>query len=129
MMKYLAIEDIVRIYKRIIESSGGLDGIRDIGGLESAVIQPQMNVFRVEMYPSIAEKAAILAFSLITNHPFMDGNKRIGHASMEVFLILNGFEIIADIDEQEQIILGVAAGKMDKETFTNWVKTKITEFK
>lgn len=129
MMKYLAIEDIVRIYKRIIESSGGLDGIRDIGGLESAVIQPQMNVFGVEMYPSIAEKAAILAFSLITNHPFMDGNKRIGHASMEVFLILNGFEIIADIDEQEQIILGVAAGKMDKETFTNWVKTKITEFK
>jgi death on curing protein len=128
-MKYLTIEDIVRIYKRIILSSGGLDGIRDIGGLESAIIQPQMNVFGVEMYPTIAEKAAILAFSLITNHPFMDGNKRIGHASMEVFLILNGFEIIANVDEQEQIILGVAAGEIDKETFTNWVKTKITEFK
>jgi len=128
-MKYLTLEDIVRIYKKVIVSSGGLDGIRDMGGLESSVIQPQMNVFGVEMYPSIAEKAAILAFSLITNHPFMDGNKRIGHASMEVFLILNGFEIIADIDEQEQIILGVAAGEIDKETFTNWVKTKITEFK
>jgi death-on-curing protein len=55
------------------------------------------------------------------NHPFVDGNKRIGHAAMETFLILNGFEIEASVDEQEKIILDLADGKLDRETFTDWV--------
>jgi death-on-curing protein len=55
------------------------------------------------------EKASALGFALIKNHPFLDGNKRIGHAAMEVFLVLNGFEISAPVEEQEQIILQVAS--------------------
>ncbi len=129
MIKYLTVDDVVRIYNHIINASGGLNGVRDLGGLESAVIQPQMNVFGVEMYPTVAEKAAILGFTLIANHPFLDGNKRIGQASMEVFLLFNGFELFSDIDEQEQIILGVAAGQIDKDTFTKWVQSKIVEYK
>ncbi len=71
-----------------------------------------------ELYASLTEKAAALAFSLIQNHPFVDGNKRIGHAAMEVTLLLNGFEIQADVDEQEQLILGVASSEISRSELT-----------
>lgn len=71
--------------------------------------QPQITFDGEELYPTLVEKASALGFALIKNHPFMDGNKRTGHAAMEVFLVLNGFEIDASVDEQEQIILSVAA--------------------
>lgn len=74
------------------------------------------------MYPTLVEKAAALAFSLIRNHAFVDGNKRIGHAAMEAFLMLNGHEIAAGLDEQEEVILSLAAGKIDREQFTEWVR-------
>ncbi|MCB0533753.1 MAG: type II toxin-antitoxin system death-on-curing family toxin [Saprospiraceae bacterium] len=74
---------------------------------------------------TLAEKASVLGFLLIANHPFLDGNKRIGHAAMETFLLLNGFEINAPVDEQESVILQVASGSMTKEIFTDWVKEKM----
>ena len=74
-----------------------------------------------ELYSTLAAKAAALGFSLINNHPFVDGNKRIGHAAMEVMLVLNGFEIAADVDEQERTILAVAAGEMGREPFLSWL--------
>jgi death-on-curing protein len=78
-----------------------------------------------ELYPSIVDKAAALGFSLIQNHPFLDGNKRTGHAAMEVFLLLNGFEIQASVDEQERIVLQVASGEMDREAFTLWLRDHV----
>jgi len=60
-----------------------------------------------DLYPTLVEKAAARAFSLIRNHPFVDGNKRIGHAAMATFLFLNGREVVADVDEQETIVIGV----------------------
>lgn len=129
MIIYLGLEEVVRLHDEILVSSGGLNGIRDMGGLESALAQPQMKMFGEELYSTVAKKASMLGFSLITNHPFMDGNKRIGHAAMETFLLLNGYEMEASIDEQEAIILQVAGGEMDKETFTEWVKSKILPLK
>ena len=67
------------------------------------------------------DKAATLGYSLIQNHPFLDGNKRTGHAAMEVFLLLNGFEIQSSLDEQERIVLQIASGEMDREAFTLWL--------
>lgn len=61
------------------------------------------------------------------NHPFVDGNKRTGHAAMETFLVLNGFELGASLDEQEQIILQLAAGVLQQEVFTNWLRVHIVE--
>jgi death-on-curing protein len=84
-----------------------------------------MTVGGQELYPTIVEKASALGFSLIKNHPFVDGNKRTGHAAIEVFLILNGHEIKADVDEQEQVILQVAASKMDRDSFTAWLRTQV----
>jgi death-on-curing protein len=82
-----------------------------------------------DLYPTPVEKAAALGHSLIANHPFVDGNKRTGHAAMEVFLMVNGFEIQASVDEQEQVILQVAAGAMKREEFTEWLRAhaKATE--
>jgi death-on-curing protein len=66
-----------------------------------------------------------LGFALVANHPFVDGNKRVGHAAMEVLLILNGFEIDASADEQERVVLDVASGVLDREGFTRWLKTTV----
>ena len=62
-----------------------------------------------------------MGFSLIANHPFVDGNKRIGHAALETFLVLNGLEVVASVDEQESLILSVAAGEAEREAFTRWL--------
>jgi death on curing protein len=121
-MRYLALEDVLELHRRIIEQSGGSAGLRDFGALESALAQPQMTFDGKELYPSLAEKAAALGFSLVGNHPFVDGNKRIGHAAMESLLVLNGWELTADVDEQEQTILRLAAGKMKREEFVAWVQ-------
>lgn len=67
------------------------------------------------------DKAAAFGFALIKNHPFVDGNKRIGHAAMETFLVLNGLEIAAVVAEQEQVIHAVASGTLDREAFTTWL--------
>lgn len=124
-MRYLTLEEVLELYHRIIEQSGGSAGISNMGGLESAIAQPQMTFAGEELYPTIVEKASALGFSLIKNHPFIDGNKRIGHAAMEVFLVLNGFEINAAVDEQEQVILQVASGKLGRDEFTEWLRSHI----
>jgi death on curing protein len=77
------------------------------------------------LYPAVVDKAVALGYSVIQNHPFVDGNKRTGHAAMEVFLVLNGFEIQSSVDEQESIILQVAAGELDREAFTIWLRDHI----
>jgi death-on-curing protein len=108
-----------------MKRSGGALGVRDLGGLESALAQPRMTYGGEEFYPEIGAKAATLAYSLIMNHPFVDGNKRLGHAAMEVFLVLNGFELHADDDEQESAILNLAASRLSREEFTIWVQGHI----
>lgn len=76
-----------------------------------------------DLYPALADKAAALGYSLIQNHPFIDGNKRVGHAAMEALLMLNGAELEAAVDDAEQVILDVAAGRIGKEAFTEWVRS------
>ncbi|MCP3682346.1 MAG: type II toxin-antitoxin system death-on-curing family toxin, partial [bacterium] len=92
-MRYLSIGEVLTLYQRIMDQSGGKIGIQNLNALESSLAQPRMTFEGKDLYPTIADKAAIIGFSLIKNHPFTDGNKRIGHAAIEVFLLLNGFEI------------------------------------
>jgi len=126
-MRYLTLEEVLELYRRIIEQSGGSLGIRDAGALESAIAQPRMTFGGDDLYPSLIEKASAIGFSLIKNHPFVDGNKRIGHAAIETFLVVNGFEIIATVEEQEIIILALAAGEMTREDFTEWLRGHVAE--
>jgi len=78
-----------------------------------------------DLYPTVIDKAAALCFSLVKNHPFVDGNKRIGHSALETMLVLNGFEINAPVDEQEQLILKLAAGELEREPFTEWLRAHV----
>ena len=125
-MRYLSLLEILELHEAVIASSGGSRGIRDIGALESAVNQPRLTFDKSDLYPDIISKAAALCFSLVMNHPFIDGNKRVGHAAMETFLILNGLEINATVDEQERIILDLAAGQMKRDAFVFWLNDHIT---
>ena len=122
MIRYLTLSEILELHELLLLQSGGAEGIRDLGALESAVAQPLMTFGDVELYPSLSEKAATLAFSLIQNHPFVDCNKRIGHAAMEVMLVLNGFEIQAGVDEQEQLILNVASSSVSRSELIKWLE-------
>ncbi len=124
-MRYLTIAEVLETYQRVMQQSGGLVGIRDLGALESAIAQPYMTFGGNELYPSLTEKAAALGFSLIQNHPFADGNKRTGHAAMETFLILNNHSINASTQEQVEIILSVASSKLNREDFTEWLSEHI----
>ncbi len=125
MMRYLSLHEVLMLYRRIIKQSGGAEGIANLDGLESALAQPYMTFGGEDLYPTLIEKAAAVGFSLINNHPFVDGNKRIGHAVMEVFLVLNGFEIVASVDEQEEVILQVASGRLGRKGLTDWLRIHV----
>ena len=98
MIRYLSLREVLVLHERVAAVSGGGVGVRDLGLLESAVAQPRQTFGGADLYPSIVEKAVALGFSLISNHPFVDGNKRVGHAALEVFLLLNGFELDAPVE-------------------------------
>lgn len=124
-MRYLTLAEVLELHRRVIEQSGGADGVRELGGVESALAQPQMTFGGDELYPSIESKSTALCFSLVMNHPFVDGNKRIGHAAMETFLVLNGYELVADVDDAEKVILTLAAGELTREELRERVTSQI----
>jgi death-on-curing protein len=120
-MRYLTLGEVVTLHRAVVAATGGAEGIRDLGGLESALAQPKATFDAVDLYPATTDKAAALAFSLTMNHPFVDGNKRIAHAAMAVFLYMNGLAIEATVDEQERVMLDLAAGQMTREALTAWL--------
>ena len=125
MIRYLTLSELLTLHGELLASSGGAAGVRDLGRVRAALAQPMVTFDGVELYPSLVAKAAALGFSLIQGHPFIDGNKRIGHAATEVFLLLNGFEIAAPVDEQETTVLAVAGGAMTREAFTDWLERHV----
>jgi len=124
-MRYRSLQEVISLHSLLIAQSGGSSGLRDRGALESAVAQPEARFGGEELYPDLASKAAALGHSLIQNHPFVDGNKRIGHAAIEVFLLLNSHEIDASVDEQEKIIIDVASGKVSGIELSEWISKHI----
>jgi death-on-curing protein len=125
--RYLSLAQVIRLHQRIIEETGGSNGLRDLGLLESAVAQPQQTFGGQDLHPTLAGKATALGFSLIKNHAFVDGNKRIGHAALEAMLMLNGFELEVSVDKAEAEILAVAAGARTRQQFEEWVVAHMEE--
>ncbi len=124
-MRYLTLGETVGLHRAIVAATGGADGVRDLGALESALAQPKATFGGSDLYPSVIDKACALAFTLALNHPFVDGNKRIAHAAMAVFLDLNGFVIRASIDDQEQLMLTLAAGQLTRAALTAWLDAHV----
>ena len=123
-MRYLTIAEVLYLHRMVIAQSGS-SGIRDLSGLESAIAQPLATFAGSDLYSSVAEKASALCFSLVLNHPFVDGNKRVGHAAMETFLVLNGFDLSAPVSEQEELMLALAGGSLSREGLLRWVDAHI----
>jgi death-on-curing protein len=117
MIRYLTLVEVLELHRKVLEQFGGALGIRDIGLLESAIAQPRMTFGGEDLYPSLLEKATALGFSIITNRPFVDGNKCTVYASMETLLVMNGLEINASVDEQERVVLAIASGELGREAF------------
>ena len=105
---------------------GGSPGLRDENGLESALAQPAMAFGGVDAYPNIPAKAAALGYSLLMNHPFVDGNKRVSFLAMTAFARLNGYHFAAPVDETERVILDTAAGTLSRDDFAAWVAGHVT---
>lgn len=127
-MRYLTLDEVLELNRLCLEQSGGAHRIRDLGQLQSAVVQPSMTFGGKDLYPTVIDKAAALGFSLIMNHAFLDGNKRVGHSAMEVFLVLNRHELGANVNEQERVILDVAAGTIGREAFTSCVRAHVVDW-
>jgi len=125
-MRFLTLGEVLALHRRILAESGGRAGVRDLGAIASALSQPKVSVEGQDAYPTLLDKAAALGFSLIRNHGFIDGNKRIAHAAMDVFLVMNGMEIRAPVDEQERFILSLAAGEISREFLTEWLRSNVT---
>ena len=120
-MIILTKEQIISMHELLIERTGGLNGVKDYGLLESAINNPFQTFMGKEMYPTIQRKAANLCYSLINNHAFNDGNKRIGILAMLTFLELNGIVIDCSDDELVNLGLNIASGKFTQKDILNWI--------
>ncbi len=112
---------IIALHDALIAETGGDTGLRDEGLLESALNAPFQSFGTVEPFPSIQQKAARLGYGLIKNHPFVDGNKRIGAHAMLVFLALNGIELEYTQEELSDVIIKVAAGECGFDHLLKWI--------
>jgi death on curing protein len=128
-MRFLTLGEVLALHRRILAESGGTSGVRDLGVIASAVSQPKVTVGGQDAYPMLIEKAAALGFSLIRNHGFLDGNKRIAHAAIEVFLVMNDMEISASVEEQERFMLSLAASEVTREGLIDWLRSNATDLK
>ena len=121
-MRYLTLAEVLDLHRRVVELAGGAQSLRDLGALQSAVAQPRSAFDGSDLYASLEEKAAALMLSLVQNHPFADGNKRVGHAAAEAFLMLNGYELVTSVDAAEALVVGLASGKVARPELVAWVK-------
>ncbi len=120
-MKLISKRQVLLLHQHLVDETGGSPGLRDEGLLESALNAPFQSFGDTSAYPSLQQKAARLCYGLVKNHPFIDGNKRIGAHVMLVFLALNGIELSYTQQELVNIILQVAAGEKSYEALLAWV--------
>ena len=116
------IQDICELHTQLEEAFILSSGIRDKSLLASAVNAPFQTFMGNDLYPSIYDKAAQLCYGIANNHPFTDGNKRTALHSMYVYLIINGYDIIATQQDVENLIINVAAGRMHNTELSKWLQ-------
>lgn len=124
-MVYLSIAQILYLHALQTGAFGGASGVRDKSGLESAIARPAATFGGEDLYPDPAAKAAALMHSLVLNHPFVDGNKRVGAHAAIVFLEANGWEFLALPDELVDVTLSVASGDTEVGALTIWFRQRI----
>ena len=118
------IKEVIAIQELLIKEFGGLDGMRDQSRLEAALSRPFQTFDGQELYLTRAEKAAAILESIVINHPFVDGNKRIGYVLMRLILLEGGEDVEATQDEKYVMVIDVAKGEMGYEEIVSWINEK-----
>ena len=119
----ISLEQVIKIQDILIDKFGGAKGIRDLAQLESALSRPYQTFGGIELHINQFHKAAAIIQSLLINHPFIDGNKRIGYVVMRLILLEKGWEIIATQDEKYSFVINIASGKMEFNEIANWIQS------
>ena len=126
-MIYLTQNQVLKLHDKIINEFGGIHGIRNEAALQSALANPLQTFAGLDLYPSVIDKAVQLCFGIIKNHPFLDGNKRLGLHLMLILIHINGLKIDIAHDELIDIIFKVADGTFNRQDFLQALKEKIKE--
>lgn len=121
---YLAVEEALYIHVYAVQKFGGSTGVRDFGLLESALARPAAGMVGYEAYPDLFMKAAVLAFSLVKNHPFIDGNKRTAMLCMLRFLKKNQVNTIAQSHDFYELAQAIAGNQLDEQGVATWLKER-----
>ncbi len=125
--EFLSLEDVLEIHEMLMERFGGEEGIRDIGLLESALAQPSATFDNDFLHGDLFEMAAAYLFHIVSNHPFLDGNKRTGVMYGLVFLRINGYQIAEDDSTLYEMVIEVAKGDSDKQTISEFLRNYVKE--
>lgn len=121
----IEISIVEQRHNTLIDELGGSKGIRDIGGLEAAINRPFATFDQQDLYPTPIEKATAIFESLIINHPFMDGNKRIAYVMLRMILLENGLDIAASQEEKYEMVISASTGELKFDGILQWLKDRI----
>lgn len=123
-LRFLSSEVVRIIHKDLLRRYGGQPGLRDLALLESALAQPKATYGGKFLHKTLFDKAAAYGFHLCQNHPFVDGNKRIALVVMDLFLQINGWEMVATEEEAYAAIMDLARGKLSKTKLAQWLRKR-----
>ena len=123
----IELQEVLIFHQKLIEEFGGSPGVRSVDLLEAALGRPYQTFDGQELYPSPEAKASAILESIVTNHPFIDGNKRIGYVLMRLILLGAGKDIEADEEEKYQFIIEVASGKRSFDSILEWIELRIKD--
>jgi len=121
----ITVEHAIKIHSILIDEYGGLTGIRDKNLLESALLRPYQTFDKKDLYKTPVQKAAALIESLITDHPFIDGNKRFGYVAMRLSLLEAGLDINASEDEKYEFVIEIAKGNLNFSEICAWINNNL----
>ena len=113
--------EVIKIHKLLIDQFGGSHGVRDKSSLNSAINRPFATFDQQELYPEPVDKAAAILESIVTNHPFIDGNKRTGYVLARLLLLKSGLDIEATQEDKYEMVIAVSKGEWKLEQIRNWM--------
>lgn len=125
MIIWVNAEDVIAIHRRVVQTSGGLDGLRDRDGLEAAIAAPLQTFGDEELFPTDIEKIARLGYGLAANHVFIDGNKRIGAMMTQLLLQWNGYHLSLREGELAEMFISIADGTPDLQDLRLWIQNHL----
>lgn len=124
-MIWVTADDVITIHSRIIQATGGIDGLRDLPGLEAAIAAPLQSFGGEDLFPTNVEKITRLGYGLASNHAFLDGNKRIGAMVVQLLLKWNGYRLQLEQGELADMFIAIADGTKDGDDLLQWIRAHV----